>query len=512
LEIPVNYFVFGNVFRNDPSCAFGGKIDDIGIWNRALNDSEIFQLFNNYYTAYSRPNVRTDSRIKLIVQDSSSILNTSMAVRPQSVNLANAAVKTRTDNLTTSQAPNSDMQFLSYSNLNNNTSNDYFNPETDVYIEPSTFTLSATPKYENNYTSFGRYKNTGLRNSAFFRREIVNGVVSFLNSLGYNELVKLGNTSYDAGTGFEGYYTEVEFKQINGYIKKKLITYLFSLGNDKNNYPYASTYFNSEEITYGIIDINGKIIIKPDYDFVAKLSEGLFRVVKKNESGEWMSGFMNESGKLVLPLIYRTNHVFSEGLCAVDNSNERTGYIDKFGKVVIPFQYYMAEDFKNGIAEVRKPGTDNWTKINKKGVQITTNTTKNKTNTNINDDDLINAIVAEYQKQALSTSVNSKRSSGNLDIDIGRNKSSNTQSQSNYGSSVCPRCEPYNSKGHRIQDFNVSTRLYSNERYIKKPGYIICKSCYGTGLMSQTGPKICNQCNGERFLKCSYCNGTGKKN
>ena len=63
-EIPVNYLVFGNVFRNDPQCAFGGKIDDIGLWNRALSDSEILQLFDNFYTANSTPNIRTDSRIK----------------------------------------------------------------------------------------------------------------------------------------------------------------------------------------------------------------------------------------------------------------------------------------------------------------------------------------------------------------------------------------------------------------------------------------------------------------
>ena len=68
-EIPVNYLVFGNVFRNDPSCAFGGKIDDIGIWNRALNESEIFQLFDNYYTTNSKSNIRTDSRIKQFGQN-----------------------------------------------------------------------------------------------------------------------------------------------------------------------------------------------------------------------------------------------------------------------------------------------------------------------------------------------------------------------------------------------------------------------------------------------------------
>jgi DnaJ-class molecular chaperone len=135
-------------------------------------------------------------------------------------------------------------------------------------------------------------------------------------------------------------------------------------------------------------------------------------------------------------------------------------------------------------------------------------TTKKKT-TNSNDD-MLSTILSLYQKQVLSDARSINKSSGNLDF--GGKKPSNTQSQSNSNLGVCPRCQPYNSKGHRITDFNVSTRLYGNERYIQKPGYIICRSCTGTGLMSQRGPNTCNQCNGERFLKCSYCNGTGKKN
>jgi hypothetical protein len=95
---------------------------------------------------------------------------------------------------------------------------------------------------------------------------------------------------------------------------------------------------------------------------------------------------------------------------------------------------------------------------------------------------------------------------------IKENSVSNTQSKSNSGSGICSHCQPRNREGHRIIDFNVSTRLYSNERYVQKSGYIVCTSCYGTGLMSQQGPQICNQCNGERFLKCSYCKGTGRKN
>ena len=141
------------------------------------------------------------------------------------------------------------------------------------------------------------------------------------------------------------------------------------------------------------------------------------------------------------------------------------------------------------------------------------NFTNNKKKTTNNNDDALSTILSLYQKQVLSDARSINKSSGNLDLgNAGLSKNASKSSSTSSNSGVCPQCQPYNSKGHRIQDFNVSTRLYSNERYIQKPGYIICKSCTGTGLMSQRGPNTCNQCNGERFRKCSYCNGTGKKN
>jgi hypothetical protein len=60
----VDYFIFGNILRNNNECAFDGFIDDIGVWNRVLNNSEISQLYNNFYKPESRPIVKTDERIK----------------------------------------------------------------------------------------------------------------------------------------------------------------------------------------------------------------------------------------------------------------------------------------------------------------------------------------------------------------------------------------------------------------------------------------------------------------
>jgi len=65
-------------------------------------------------------------------------------------------------------------------------------------------------------------------------------------------------------------------------------------------------------------------------------------------------GFLNTSGKLVIPCEYDNLEMFfTEGLAAIAK-NEYYGYIDKTGKEVIPFIYEEAEPFLGGIARVEK--------------------------------------------------------------------------------------------------------------------------------------------------------------
>ena len=89
--------------------------------------------------------------------------------------------------------------------------------------------------------------------------------------------------------------------------------------------------------------------VRPDvygYDYISCLSEGL-AVVGKNDK----SGFVDKTGKVVIPLIYDGAWWFSEGLAEVDKNGKR-GFIDKTGKVAIPLIYDDAYHFNNGEAEV----------------------------------------------------------------------------------------------------------------------------------------------------------------
>ena len=90
------------------------------------------------------------------------------------------------------------------------------------------------------------------------------------------------------------------------------------------------------------------------YQYVGCLHDGLASVVTKNDK----VGYVNQSGKLVIPAIYEVEYFgeedeeyaagndFSEGLAIVKKSNqtvngfgEVSGVIDTKGTVVVPFQY-----------------------------------------------------------------------------------------------------------------------------------------------------------------------------
>ena len=93
--------------------------------------------------------------------------------------------------------------------------------------------------------------------------------------------------------------------------------------------------------------------VRPDvygYDYIDCLSEGLARV-EKGEYPNKKFGFIDKTGKVVIPPIYDLAWHFSEGLAGVEKNGKR-GFVDKTGKVVIPLIYDYAYHFYNGEAEV----------------------------------------------------------------------------------------------------------------------------------------------------------------
>ena len=110
---------------------------------------------------------------------------------------------------------------------------------------------------------------------------------------------------------------------------------------------------------WGFVDETGKEMIPFKYENAGRFSEGLARV---EYNSRW--GFINKAGNAVISLKYYAAGDFSEGLARV-NSYNRYGFIDMTGKKVIPFKYYNAGDFSEGLARVKFKGR--WGFINKTG-------------------------------------------------------------------------------------------------------------------------------------------------
>ncbi len=78
----------------------------------------------------------------------------------------------------------------------------------------------------------------------------------------------------------------------------------------------------------GFIDKEGKWVIKPQFEYAEKFSEGL-ALVKQQEK----TGYINHDGELQVPLLLGMGEAFTNSLARVSQKN-KSGYITKIGQWV----------------------------------------------------------------------------------------------------------------------------------------------------------------------------------
>ena len=106
---------------------------------------------------------------------------------------------------------------------------------------------------------------------------------------------------------------------------------------------------------WGYIDKTGAFAIAPQFAEAKEFHEGLAAV---NLAGTWK--YINESGKVLFDAGKAVLvGDFWEGLaavhfreCSIDGGDLRSGYIDRTGKQVLPVQYTSVSRFRNGLASV----------------------------------------------------------------------------------------------------------------------------------------------------------------
>jgi hypothetical protein len=105
----------------------------------------------------------------------------------------------------------------------------------------------------------------------------------------------------------------------------------------------------SPPLTWGYIDLDGKVVIAPQYDRVSYFSEGLAAVARGGKAG-----FIDATGTVVIPFEFERAHPFASGRAGV-RINGKWGFIDRKGKFVINAQYDNAYSFTaDGLAQVER--------------------------------------------------------------------------------------------------------------------------------------------------------------
>ncbi len=103
---------------------------------------------------------------------------------------------------------------------------------------------------------------------------------------------------------------------------------------------------------FGFMDTSGKIVIPQAYEEADRFSHGL-APVKRN--GLW--GYINTKGEVIIPFQFKSAKPFSDDpvLAAVEKNEigeKAWGFIDLKGNFIIPPNFYNATEFRNGVAEV----------------------------------------------------------------------------------------------------------------------------------------------------------------
>lgn len=124
------------------------------------------------------------------------------------------------------------------------------------------------------------------------------------------------------------------------FIESCISLFVESLSPEKSKY------------SFGFMDKSGKIVIPQVYEDADKFRHGL-APVKRN--GLW--GYINQKGEVKIPFQFKSAKPFSKSpaLAPVEKENvgeKGWGYIDLNGNFIIPVNFYNATEFINGVSEV----------------------------------------------------------------------------------------------------------------------------------------------------------------
>lgn len=122
---------------------------------------------------------------------------------------------------------------------------------------------------------------------------------------------------------------------------------------------------------WGYVDKAGRLVIAPQFEDAESFREGLAPVKVHDEQTTWCPadpagnrsgftmrwGYIDKTGKFIIPAQFESAGAFSEGLAPIDNC-DRAFFIDKTGKRVIDRNFRYAYPFSSGLARVETMEND----------------------------------------------------------------------------------------------------------------------------------------------------------
>ena len=119
--------------------------------------------------------------------------------------------------------------------------------------------------------------------------------------------------------------------------------------------PFSNGFSVVKRGLWGIINKTGTWLIEPHFDDITNISEGVFMCAKISEDESLLTWKCIDTNGNELFSVFNYTFIgpFSDGIAHVEKG-ELSGYIDIKGNEIIPCIYDSGEDFKNGLARVRK--------------------------------------------------------------------------------------------------------------------------------------------------------------
>lgn len=166
-----------------------------------------------------------------------------------------------------------------------------------------------------------------------------NDKIGFVNENG-KEVVPC---KFDEAESFQNGYAVVKIKTAEYESKQGLLD---STGKEVVEVKYGRLEYYPKDMVVvfgetstsevGLMDVTGKVIIQPQYEFWSKtVSKGIWPVGKKD-----ICGVVNLKNETIVPFEYQMIESFSDiSNLAAAKKGGKYGFINRTGKVIIPFNY-----------------------------------------------------------------------------------------------------------------------------------------------------------------------------